>query len=165
MSDVPFPEPFYVEYVDSSKRASPVAIPSCCDMKVDRDICNTFSAFLTPGMVKYIFIQSDVIILQSRKLKEQRMLCLVTNGTPKHLSKDHVIALQEKELASSKCQVYSIRTLNKMKSVSVTVLMGPHDVFAGIFSSSHCFNHVYSGPDDAMLNRSVIQIGKHSSCI
>ena len=165
ISVVPFIEPHDVEYVESSKRASPLAIPLCSDMKADTDICNTFSTFLTPEMVKSIFAQSDVIILQSRQLKKQRMLCLITNAIPRHLSKDRAIGHHEKEPVSSKCEVFSVRTLNKIKSVNIAVFMGQHDVFDGVFPWSHCFNHVYSGPDDAMLNRSVIQIGKHKFCI
>ena len=94
-------------------------------------------------------------------VKEQRMLFLITNDILEHLPNKHITAYQENVRASSKCPVYTGRALYNMKSVSVTVFMVPHDAFAANFPRKHCFHHVYSGPDAAMLNRKVIKIGKH----
>ena len=158
----PFIEFFNVTYIHSWKRASPLIIPLCTDMNLDRKN-NVVCTCVTLERIKYILTQSDVTILQSRLLKEQRMLCLITTGILKHLSDNHVTVYHENDTASSKCQVFTVRVMNKLKSVNATVFMVPHDTFPASFLNNHSFQHVYSGPDEAMLNRNVIKIGKYRS--
>ena len=74
-------------------------------MKADWDIFKAFSTSRTPEVVVYIFTQSDSTVLQSKQLKEQRMLCLITNDISKLSSQDYFIAHHENATASSKCQV------------------------------------------------------------
>ena len=63
--------------------------------------------------------------------------------------------------ASRECHIFIVKILNKIKSVNITVFVVPHDIFAAILPKHHCLNHVYSGPDAAMLYHNVIKIGKY----
>ena len=159
--DGPFIDFLDVKYVNNGKRASLLTMPSCHSMMVDTKGYDTFSAVLTPVIIMDILRENEVTVLKTRQSEQQRMLWLVTNDILKLSPHIHSTTDHENESASLKCQVFIVRTLNKRKSVNVTVLMVPHDVFTAIFPKSHCLAHVYSGPDAAMMHRNVISIGKH----
>ena len=44
--------------------------------------------------------------------------------------------------------------------VNVTVFMVPHEIFAEFNPKHDCLDHVYYGPDEAILDQKVIKIGK-----
>ena len=158
--DVPFIEHIDVKYVHNCKRASTLVIPSFNKMKVERNNCHKFSTLLTQVMIMDMLRENDVTIIQSRLLKRQKMLWLITNDIPNQSLYSHSITDNENDTASLKCQRFSIRRLNKSKSVSVTVFMVPHDALLTILPQKHCFDYVYCGPDEAMMHRDVIKIGK-----
>ena len=79
----------------------------------------------------------------------------------KWLSYSYNVTDDEYKNASSKYPLFTVRTLNKMKSVDVTVIMVSHNVIGGILPKYHGLDSVYSGPDAVMLHRSVIIIGKN----
>ena len=132
---------------------------------MERKDCHAFSTFLKPAMMMDIFRESDVTVLQTKSQREQKKLWFILNGSLNHPSDYHCIAHNVNETASLECQVFTVRILNKMKSVNVTVFAVSHDVFAAILPRHHCLNHAYSGPDEAMLYRDVIKIGKNIPCI
>ena len=158
--DVPFIQYFNVKYVHNCKRASVLTMPSSGNM-VKRKDCLTFSTFLTPIMIMDILRQTDFTVLQSSQLKPQRMLWLITNGFLKNLPYNHSVTANEYKNDSSKCGMFTVRTLNKTKSVNVTVFMVPHDVLSAILPKYYCLDYVYCGPDAVMLHRQVIKIGKN----
>ena len=157
--DVPFIEYFDVKYVHNCKRASLLTMSSSSNMTEERKDCLTFSTFLTPVMIMEILRQTDFTVLQSRQQKQQRKLWLITNGFLEHYT--HSGTDNEYKNASSKCPVFTVRTLNKTTSVNVTVFMVPHDVLGTILPKYHGLDYVYCGPDAVMLHRSVIIIGKN----
>ena len=158
--NVPFIEYFNVKYVHNCKRASLLTMPSSNKMMVTRKDCITFSTFLTPLMIVDILKQTDATVLQSRQLKQQRMLWLITNGILELSPRIHSVTDNDYKNASSKCIVFTVRALNKTKSVNVTVFMVPHDVLGAILPKYHCLDYIYCGPDAIMLHRTVIKIGK-----
>ena len=160
--DVPFVKCFNLRYVHNSSRATSLNMPSSNNNKMERIDYLAFSTFLTPAIMMDIFRQSDVTVLRSPK--QQRKLWFIKNDTLKHPS-DYQHIAHVNETASSECQVFTVRILNRMKSVNITVFVVPHDVFAAILPKHHCLNHVYSGEDAAMLHRDVIKIGKQIPCI
>ena len=161
--DIPFIEYYDVKYVHNCKRASTLVNPSFNNMTVERRPYHKFSTSLTPVMIMDMFRENDATIIQSRLLKQHRMLWLITNDIPKHsLYNQSITDCQNKnDTASWKCQIFSIRALNKRTSVSVTVFMVPHDALLTILPKKPCFDYVYCGPDKAMMHRDVIKIGKH----
>ena len=161
---VPFIEYFNVKYAYTCKRASPLTETSCNNANIDRNKCNTLSAFFTPETMKCIFTERDCTVLQSKQFKEQRMLWVITNSIMEHSSEYHITAHHGNKSAFSMYKVFTIKELNNMKSVNATAFMVPHEAFSAIFPKAYLLNHVYWGPDAAMLNRSVTKIGKHKSC-
>ena len=159
--DVPFIEYFNVKYVHNCKTASLLTMPSSNKIMVKRKDCVTFSTFLTSVMIMDICRQTDVTVLQSRQLKQQRMLWLITNGILEQSPYSHSVTENEYRNVSSKAPVFTVRTLNKTKSVNVTVFMVPHDVLSTILPKYRCLDYVYCGPDAVMLHRNVVKIGKH----
>ena len=159
--DVPFRECFNVEYVHNCNRASSLTIPSSNNKNVERKDYYTFSTFLSPAVIMDIFRQTDATVLQSGILKQQRMLWLITNDILEHLPHSHVTTDHEHETASWRCQVFTVRQLTKRKSVNVTVFMVPHETLLAIVPKKHCLNYVYCGPDEAMMHRNVVKMGKH----
>ena len=162
---VPFIEYFDVKYVHNCKRASLLTMPSSSNMAVKTKDCLTFSTFHTPVLTTDILRQTDATILQNRQLKQQGMLCLITNGFLEHPPYNHSVPDNEYKNASSKCSLFTIRTLNETKSVNVTVFVVPHDVLGAIWPKYHSLNYVYCGPDAVMLHRSVNIIGKSAFVI
>ena len=162
---VPFIEYFDVKYVYNCKRASLLTMPSSSNMTEERKDCLTFSTFHTPVMIMDILRQTDFTVLQNRQLKQQGMLCLITNGFHEHPRYSHNITDNEHKNASSKCSLFTIRTLNKTKSVNVTVFVVPHDVLGAIWPKYHNLGYVYCGPDAVMLHRIVNIVGKSAFVI
>ena len=159
--DVPFNEYFDVKYVHNGKRASPLTMPCHANnLNVERKDENTYSATLTQEILMDILRQNDATIVQSRILKRQGMLWLIMNDILKHSPRNHNIKHNDNETALLKYQAFSIRTLNKRKSVNVTAFMVPQEVLLTILPKKHCLDYVYSGPDEAMMHRDVIRIGK-----
>ena len=157
---VPFIEYFDLKFVHNCKRASLLTMSSSSNMTVKRKDWLTFSTFLTPVMIMDILRQTDVTVLRSRQLKQQGMLWLTTNGFFEHPPYNHSVTDNEFKNASSKCSLFTVRALNKTKSVNVAVFLVPQDVLGAVLPKYHGLDYVYSGPDAVMLHRSVILIGK-----
>ena len=158
--DVPFREYFDVKYVHNCKRASPLTIHSSNNTEVGKKDYHTFSTILSPLTMMDIFRKTDATVLQSELLKQQGMLWLITNDILEHLPHNHITTVHENESASWKCQVFTVRTLNKRKSVNVTVFIVPHEVLIAIVPKKYCLDYVFFGPDAAMMHRDVFKIGK-----